>query len=1191
MSMRRMCIGLICAGALGAGVLPQAYGEEGMWTFDNPPLKALASKYGFTPTQAWLDHLRLASVRLNDGGSGSFVSENGLLLTNHHVARFELQKNSTAEHDYLRDGFYAASEDQEMKSPDLEINVLVGMKDVTERVGNAAKGIADPAQALKRRQAEIAEIEKESKDATGLRSDVVSLYNDSEYWLYQYKAYTDVRLVFAPEEQAAFFGGDPDNFTYPRYDLDMALYRVYENGKPLHTENYLKWNTKGATPGDLVFVSGNPGSTSRQEPMSELLFERDVVEPDLLEYVERRIDAEQDFAKQGAQQAERVESSIFFLQNDVKAIQGEHDALLDKEVVAKKKAEEDDLRAKVAANPEWQKEYGSAWDTIAQILAPVKPDFEKRFFRRTDSQLFEIALEIVQYVAEVKKPDGERLPPYHEAGLSSLEFQMLSPAPIYPEVEKLDMTTMLKLAAEKLGAQDEFIQAITQGNGIDKATNALVDGTKLADPAVRKALLDGGEAAVNASTDPMIEAARRVDPIVRAEYLHHRDQVTSVLTPAEEKIGKARFAVYGKNAYPDATFTLRLSYGTVEGYPYNGTEAPPFTTFYGLYDRAASFSNKHPWDLTPKEAAALGKLDLATPMDFVCSDDITGGNSGSPVVDRNGDLVGLIFDGNIESLAGDFVFDETKNRAVAVHAAAMMEALRKIYGANALADEIEGNTPVNSAMSQQADPCASLADFKAPGVEISKAASIAAGSTATVPFSAPPQSVALPAYCRVEGVINRRTGVGGEEFGINFALAMPDQWNGDFLMQGGAGGNGIVYPPIGLTASGGTPALMRGYAVVSTDTGHKSHDGAFDFSFARDQQAYLDFAYQANVEVAALAKQIIAQHYGKSAAYSYFAGCSTGGREGMVLSQRDPTEFDGIVVGDPAMRTSFSNLAIGEWIPAAFNQIAPPDANGKPIIEQAISDDDRKLIIDALMKECDAKDGLADGMISDPLACHFDPESLACKPGHTASCLAPEKAAAIKKAFDGPRTSRGVQVYPGFLYDSGIAATSGIKGILVPGPGLFGPLPTATEVDVDSEALKDVQPLVDSTATNLSTFSARGGKLIFFHGDSDPWFSPLDTFDYYKKMAAANGGFDAVSKWSQFYFVPGMSHCGGGPALDHFDLLGAVSNWVEKGVVPESVMATGKAFPGRSRPLCPYPKHAQYKGQGNTEDASNFECR
>ncbi len=494
------------------------------------------------------------------------------------------------------------------------------------------------------------------------------------------------------------------------------------------------------------------------------------------------------------------------------------------------------------------------------------------------------------------------------------------------------------------------------------------------------------------------------------------------------------------------------------------------------------------------------------------------------------------------------------------------------------------------AWAQQANPCASLANFKAPGVEITKAASNAAGSTETVPFTMPPQSVVMPAYCRVEGVINQRKGVGGEDFGIHFALAMPDQWNGDFMMEGGAGANGTVYPPIGQTPARGTPALTRGYAVVSNDTGHQG--AVFDFSFMKDQQAYLDFADQANVEVATLAKQIVASYYGKPAAYSYFVGCSTGGREGMVLSQRFPTEFDGIIVGDPAMRTGFSNLAIMEWIPAAFNQIAPKDANGKPLLAQAFSDDDRKLVIDALMKQCDAMDGVADGLISDPLACNFDPEALACKPGQTSPCLAPAKAAAIKKAFAGPKTSRGVQVYPRFLYDSGVAATTGIPGILAPGPSMFGrPAPTTTEVDVDAEVLKAVQPLVDSMSTNLSTFAAHGGKLIFYHGDSDPWFSPLDTFDYYKDMAVANGGLDAVSKWSQFYFVPGMSHCAGGPSLDNFDLLGAITNWVEKGVAPESVLATGKAFPGRSRPLCAYPKHAQYKGQGNTEDASNFECR
>ena len=674
---------------LFALVMPMC-AEEGMWTFDNPPLKQLAEKYNFHPTQEWLDHLRLSSVRLNDGGSGSFVSPDGLLLTNHHVARFQLQKNSTADHDYVRDGFYAPTQDQEMKSPDLEINVLVGIADVTARVQGAAKGMTDDAQALKARDAEMAAIEKESKDKTGLRSDVVTFYNGGEYWLYQYKAYTDVRLVFAPEEEAAFFGGDPDNFTYPRYDLDMALYRVYDNGKPLHTDNYLKWSARGAAPGELVFVSGHPGSTLRQDTVSELMMERDVRGPAIVEYLQRRIAAAQEFGSQSADNEQLVESEIFYLQNSLKVYLGRKEALSDKAILAKKQAEEDDLRAKVKADPELEKEYGDAWDEVERAVELAKPVFKRQLFRRTDSELFTDALEIVQYVAEVNKPDGERLPQFHEAGLDSLRYELLSPAKIYPSTEKLYMKTALNLAKEKLGGDDAFLQAIVQGGDIDKAVDALVDGTKLYDPAVRKTLLDGGEAAVAASTDPMIVAARRADPVWRANYEYMRDKVYSVFDAAGEKLGKARFAVYGKNAYPDATFTLRLSYGTVDGYPYNGTIAPPFTTFYGLYDRSASFSNKPPFDLTPKEAAARDKLDLATPMDFVCTADIIGGNSGSPVVNRDGELVGLIFDGNIESLAGDFEYDGTKNRAVAVHSAGMIEAMRKIYGVNALADELEG---------------------------------------------------------------------------------------------------------------------------------------------------------------------------------------------------------------------------------------------------------------------------------------------------------------------------------------------------------------------------------------------------------------------------------------------------------------------------------------------------------------------
>jgi len=606
------------------------------------------------------------------------------------VARGQLQKNSTAEHDYLLNGFYAATPDQEMKSPDLEINVLVGMQDVTARVQGAAKGIADDGKALKAREAEVAAITKESKDKTGLRSDVVTFYNGGEYWLYQYKVYTDVRLVFAPEEQAAFFGGDPDNFTYPRYDLDMALFRVYDNGKPLHTDNFLKWSAKGAAPGELIFISGHPGSTSRQDTMAELLVERDIIEPAVTEYLKRRIAAAQAYGAQGPEQARQVGTLIFSLQNSLKVYVGRTEALADKSLIAKKQADEDDFRKKVAANPEWQKEYGSAWDTIAKAEEQEKPLIKSQVFRRTDSRLFAIAFQLVQYVNEIKKPDGERMAQYHDANLQSMKFQLLSPAAISKATDKLYMTTALNLGVEKLGKDDPYIQALTHGESVDTTVNSLVDGTKLSDVAERKALMDGGEAAVAASTDPMIVAARRVDPVVREMNRKIRDTVDSVLTPAGEKLGKARFLVYGKNAYPDATFTLRLSYGTVDGFPYNGTIAPPITTFYGLYDRADSFGDKAPFNLTPKEAAGLGKLDLSTPLDFVSTGDIIGGNSGSPVVNREGELVGLVFDGNIESLAGDFVYDGSKNRAVAVHSAGMIEGLRKLYGADALADEVEG---------------------------------------------------------------------------------------------------------------------------------------------------------------------------------------------------------------------------------------------------------------------------------------------------------------------------------------------------------------------------------------------------------------------------------------------------------------------------------------------------------------------
>ena len=667
--------------------------DEGMWTFDNPPTKQLQQKYHFTPTKEWLDHVRLSCVRLNDGGSGSFVSPHGLLLTNHHVARGQLQKNSTAEHDYVKNGFYAATEADEMKSPDLEVNVLVSMEDVTPAIQAAIKGARNTEDEFTKRKAEIAKIERESLDKTGLRSDVVTLYQGGEYWLYRYKKYTDVRLVFAPEEQTAFFGGDPDNFTYPRYDLDMALFRVYENGKPIDSKDYLKWNPAGAANKELVFVTGNPGSTQRLDTVAQLQFERDYIEPMVLKLLKNRIATLEQYSAQGAEQTREAASMIFGLQNSLKAYQGRYQGLLDKNVMGTKEKDEAEFKAKVLANPEWKAAYGDAWQEIAEATRKAGTRVKEQIYHSTDSQLSNIGANIVDYVAEVKKPDGERLPGFHDAQLDSLRFRLFSPAPIYPAMEIARMTGALEQDEAALGPNDPFIKLVLNGRSPHEVATEVINGTKLADPAFRKQLINGGEAAVAASTDPMIVLQRQIDPIRREMIKWQEDNVQSVEEAAGEKLGKARFAAYGKSTYPDATFTLRLSYGQVKGYPMNGTEAPYKTTFYGLYDRAASFDYDGPFYLPSRYKEGRDKLDLSTPLDFVTTNDIIGGNSGSPVINSHADIVGLIFDGNIESLVGDFVYDETANRAVAVHTAGMTEALRKLYGAQRLVDELLGTTP------------------------------------------------------------------------------------------------------------------------------------------------------------------------------------------------------------------------------------------------------------------------------------------------------------------------------------------------------------------------------------------------------------------------------------------------------------------------------------------------------------------
>ncbi|OGT77507.1 MAG: hypothetical protein A3I78_08490 [Gammaproteobacteria bacterium RIFCSPLOWO2_02_FULL_56_15] len=498
---------------------------------------------------------------------------------------------------------------------------------------------------------------------------------------------------------------------------------------------------------------------------------------------------------------------------------------------------------------------------------------------------------------------------------------------------------------------------------------------------------------------------------------------------------------------------------------------------------------------------------------------------------------------------------------------------------------------------QSVGDCAALKGLELPGtaLEVANARIVPEGIPPPAPF-APPIQKPLPAHCLLEGFLDHRTGAGGAPYAIGFAIAMPDNWNGRFLFQGGGGLNGNVSPPFGLQAAGDNPALARGYAVVSTDSGHQSK-AVFDAAFFADQEASLNFFYKAVGKVTVTARQIIAGYYGREPEHSYFMGCSTGGREAMIVSQRYPDYFDGVVAGAPAMRTDYSNLGMRSLV-TAFNRIAPRDDKNQPIVSKAFSAEDKQLIMESLLKTCDGRDGISDGMIADPIGCDFDPAVLECRGEKNTACLSGAQVKALHEAFAGPKDSRGFQVYPGYLYDTGISAGGerGIPGLLNAGQSPVGPPVMATEQDVDREAAAaaaSMNGLGDSNSwTNLSSFSGHGGKLIFYHGVSDPWFSVLDTVDYNERLERDNGGEEKTAQWSRLFLVPGMGHCGGGVAtLDRFDLLTAITRWVEEGTPPDRVTATGASQPGRSRPLCSYPAHAHYQGAGDPGREENFSCR
>jgi len=669
-----------------------ARADEGMWPFNNLPRAEIKKKYGFEITDAWLRKVQLASVRFNSGGSGSFVSANGLVLTNYHIVEDIVNEVSTPEKDLAKEGFVARTRAEEIKVPSLELNVLISIEDITARVNGAVKPGMSDAESFAARRAEISAIEAESTKASGLRSDVVTLYQGGQYNLYRYKKYTDVRLVFAPEFQAAFFGGDPDNFNFPRFNIDMALVRVYENDQPVHPQSYLKWSTTGAKEGDLVFVTGNPGSTSRLDTVAHLEDLRDSVIPIILRLLERREVVLKKYMSLGEEQTRRAQNELNSVQNSLKVYRGQIAGLKGNALMDRKIREEAALRKSIAANPEWQKKYGDAWDAIAKAHQAY-PSFvrERRTFELAggfNTTLFNFGRTLVRLAAENEKPNAQRLPEYTDSRRASLELALYSPAPIHEDFEKLKLADSLGFMVELLGAEDALVRQVLAGKSPDARANELIDGTKLKDPAYRKELAAGGSKAIESSTDPMIVLARTVDPKAREVRRRYESEVTGVERANYSKIARARFETEGTKLYPDATFTLRLSYGAVKGYMENGKKVAPFTTLGGLYDRAAGFKYEFPYNLPPRWMEKKSAVKLSTPFNFVSTDDIIGGNSGSPTINKNGELVGLIFDGNIQSLVGDFIYDESVNRAISVDVRAMNEVLRKVFNANEIADEL-----------------------------------------------------------------------------------------------------------------------------------------------------------------------------------------------------------------------------------------------------------------------------------------------------------------------------------------------------------------------------------------------------------------------------------------------------------------------------------------------------------------------
>jgi len=677
--------------ALGFCVLGfSAIADEGMWLFNAPPRQLLRERYRFNAAAAWLEHLQKASVRFNSGGSGSFVSEDGLLISNHHVGADALQKLSTKEKDYLHDGFHARTLAQEVKCLDLELNVLESIEDVTAHVNAAVPKEADPVVAFEARRKVIADIEKESLDRTGLRSDVVTLWQGGAYHLYRYKRYTDVRLVFAPEQQIAFFGGDPDNFEFPRYDLDICLFRAYEKGQPAKVKNFLKFSPAGASDGELVFVSGHPGRTSRLLTVAELTNQRDQALPFRLCWLKRLEVLLGNWSVRGEENDRRAKEDFFRVQNSRKALDGKLAGLLDPDLMGAKKKAETVFKARLVGKLEFADALG-AFDKIAAATRTLAAQATRYSLLEAgiafNCESFGIARTLLRVGDERPKPNGERLREFSDAGRASLELELFSDKPIYTDLEILKLADSLTFLAGQFGANDPLVLKILAGKAPRDRAAELINGTKVREVAFRRRLYDAGASAVSVADDPMIELARLVDPESRSlrKVAEAQDEAKQ---QAHAAIARALNALFGTTSYPDATFTLRLAFGTVKGYEENGKRVPATTTFAGLYERAKEMKNLPPFDLPPLWKKRKSRLDLKTPFNFVSTCDIIGGNSGSPVVNRAGEFVGIIFDGNLQSLPWDYAYSDKEGRAISVHSAAILEAVNKVYGAKESAREL-----------------------------------------------------------------------------------------------------------------------------------------------------------------------------------------------------------------------------------------------------------------------------------------------------------------------------------------------------------------------------------------------------------------------------------------------------------------------------------------------------------------------